>query len=299
MTRRVLSRPEAQAAPKAPRLTARSVIVSTLLGVSPPELPTRSLVATAELLGVAPGTTRVAISRLVARDELEATTDAYRLVGAPLLARQSRQVLSRRGAIRDWDGSWRTAIVNADRRPPAERAELRHAMAALRYGELREGVWLRPDNLPTGVLPEAETLLADRCTLLRSRPDDPVDLAERLWDLGAWSGRARAMQRELDRLGGRLERRHHEALAEGFVTSADVLRHLQADPLLPAELLPPDWPGPRLRTTYAAYDDAFKANLADWLRTHRASSSNRSEPATPRPRSTTDPEPDGPSVQPF
>ena len=39
--------------PPTRRLTARSAIASTLLGVSPPELPTRSLVATVELLGIA------------------------------------------------------------------------------------------------------------------------------------------------------------------------------------------------------------------------------------------------------
>ena len=38
------------------RLTARSVVASTLLGSDPPELPTRSLVGTAALFGIAPGT---------------------------------------------------------------------------------------------------------------------------------------------------------------------------------------------------------------------------------------------------
>lgn len=247
------------------------MIVSTLLGVSPPELPTRSLVATAELLGVAAGTARVAISRLVASGEAEATDDGYRLTGRPLLARQSRQALSRRGADEGWDGWWRTAVVTTEGRPATERAELRNAMAVLRYGELREGVWLRPDNLPRSVLPDAETLVAERCTLLVSRPDQPRELAGQLWDLDDWSDRAEALQRDIDRLGDRLTDRDPSALADGFVASADVLRHLQADPLLPAELLVPDWPGEHLRRTHRAYDDIFKATLAAWLRTHRGS----------------------------
>lgn len=268
MTRRVLSRTTASGPPDASRLPARSVIVSTLLGVSPPELPTRSLVATAELLGVAPGTARVAISRLVTTGELEATDDGYRLIGAPLLVRQSRQALSRRGADQAWDGWWRMAVVTTEGRPAPERAELRSATAALRYGEIRDGVWLRPDNLPSDVLPDAEALLAERCTLLRSRPDEPGTVVDQLWDLDAWSNRAEALQDEIERLGDRLADGDPSALADGFVASADVLRHLQADPLLPADLLAPDWPGPRLRTTHRAYDDAFKATLAAWLRTH-------------------------------
>ena len=81
------------------RLTARSVLVSTLLGVSPPELPTRSLIGTAELLGVAAGTARVALSRMVAAGEAEATDGGYRLTSPTLLARQARQSLSRSGDL--------------------------------------------------------------------------------------------------------------------------------------------------------------------------------------------------------
>ena len=44
-----------------------------------------------------------------------------------------------------------------------------------------------------------------------------------------------------------------------FVVAAAMVRHLLADPMLPAELLPADWPGARLR---AAYHD-FATELAE------------------------------------
>ncbi|MCU1497315.1 MAG: PaaX family transcriptional regulator [Acidimicrobiales bacterium] len=250
------------------RLTARSVVASTLLGVSPPELPTRSLVATAELLGVAPGTARVAMSRMVAAGELDATADGYRLVGRLLLARQSRQTLSRTGPGDRWDGTWRHLVVPAEGRPAAERSELRAALAALRFAELREGVWLRPDNLPAGVLPDAEALVTARCTPFTSRPDDDAALAARLWDLEGWAAGATRLRADVDRLAPLLAQQDHTALAEGFVVSAAVLRHLQADPLLPAALTTAHWPGPELRSSHEAYDRAFKATLAAWLRRH-------------------------------
>ena len=250
-------------------LTARSVLASTLLGVSPPELSARALVATAELLGIAAGTARVAMSRMVSAGELEVTDRRYRLVAPELLARQARQDLSRRGADPSWNGSWRTAIVVRDDRTAAERTALRSSLTALRFGELREGVWVRPANLPEGVLPEAEAVVAAQCAFVIGTldvPIDPSDLAGSLWDLDGWQDRAASVLNDLERIGPRLAVDDHEALAEGFVISADALRHLQADPLLPVELLPADWPGDRLRETHRRYDQAFKSTLASWQR---------------------------------
>lgn len=269
-------------------LTARSVLASTLLGVSPPELPTRALVSTAELLGIATGTTRVAISRMVAAGELAATDGGYRLIAPELLARQTRQDLSRRGVSGPWDGAWRTAIVVRDDRTPSERTALRGALTSLRFAELREGSWIRPANLPSGVLTEAEVVAAAQCafvtgalelarenlateTLATENPEplnDQRALAAHLWDLTGWADRAVAVLADLDRLGPLLEDHDHRALAEGFLVSADALRHLQADPLLPADLLPTGWPGDRLRDTHRRYDEAFKTTLAHWQRTH-------------------------------
>lgn len=254
------------------RLTARSVIASTLLGVHPPELPTRSLVATAELLGVSGGTARTAISRMVAAGELEPVDDGYRLAGADLLARQSRQDLSRTGPVDGpWDGTWRTVVVVAEERRAADRTDLRAALAALRHAELREGVWLRPDNLPTGVLPAAEAVVAAQCRRFDARPvdDDPVELAARLWPLTGWASEARHLLAELDGLHDRLGAGDLGALAEGFVTSAHALRHFQSDPLLPSELLPDDWPGSDLRARYASFDERYKAVLVAWQRDQR------------------------------
>ncbi|MEO6628585.1 MAG: PaaX family transcriptional regulator C-terminal domain-containing protein [Aquihabitans sp.] len=251
-------------------LTARSVIASTLLGVSPPELSTRSLVVTAELLGIATGTARVALSRMVAAGELEPVGDSYRLVGPNLLARQTRQVRSRDGSVGTWDGTWRTFVVVGDARPAAERSELRAAMAMLRTAELREGVWLRPDNLASHPTRGPETIVDRQCLTFAATPDSPTDLAARLWDLGAWSTKARDLRREMAKLNGPLQLGDPSALAPGFVLSAAVLRHFQADPLLPAELLPARWPGADLRVRYEAFDTAFRATLADWQRAHSA-----------------------------
>src|SRR5687768_12666734 len=87
-------------------LSARSVVASILLGTRPPELPGRLLVRAGELFGITEGTTRVALSRMVASGELEATGDGrYRLAGR-LLERRARQDESRQPPARRWNGDW-------------------------------------------------------------------------------------------------------------------------------------------------------------------------------------------------
>lgn len=245
-------------------LNARSVLLSLLLGNTPPRAPVSRLVRTAELFGIAGGTVRTALSRMGSVGEVTTTGDGwYELTSPRLLARQSRQIASRRAEVRPWtDGGWVQAIVVAEgRRPASERSRVREELTRSRLAELREGVWLRPDNL--GGSPEIDGELQ----WFRARPEgDPVELCAHLWDLGAWSARAHQLVEVMDRSIAPLAAGDHRWLADGFVTSAAVLRHFQADPLLPAELLPADWPGDALRRHYDEFDAVYRSCLATWFR---------------------------------
>jgi phenylacetic acid degradation operon negative regulatory protein len=241
------------------------VIASTLLGTEPPRLPGRALVQVTALFGISEGTTRVALSRMVAAGELDGEDGAYRLTGSRLLQRQARQSVSRHASTRRWRGDWTMAIVRADRRDAADRAELRQALQGARLGELREGVWLRPDNLDI----EWPSVVTEQCTVLRAT-DVEADLAARLWDVDTWAQHAWKLRRDIKPLVGPLERGDTTKLADGFVVSASVLRHFQADPLLPDDLLPARWPGAALRADYDRFDAAYRAVLRDWLRILRA-----------------------------
>ena len=245
-------------------LTARSVLLSTLLGLDPPVQPASRLVATARLFGIRENAARVALSRMTAAGEVVAEDGRYRLTGR-LLERQSRQ---HRGLHpppgRRWSGRWHLALVTADRRSAAERAELRAAMTDARFAEWREGVWTRPDNLGRAALPEP---IAAQCAWLDARPDeDPAALAGALWDLTGWAVQARRLHDRLEVTRPDLDAGDRDALAPGFVLSAAVLRHLAADPLLPPAILPPNWPGGSLRTVYGRWDRAYRQLLADWHR---------------------------------
>jgi phenylacetic acid degradation operon negative regulatory protein len=237
-------------------LTARSVLASALLGMDPPELPVAQLVRLTGLFGFSANRARVALSRMVAAGE--ATTDGsgrYRLAGH-LAQRQSRQSASRSGQTGTYSGRWHLVVVTTAGSSAEVRAARRKALTYARLGELREGVWMRPANLDVSLPPEQGRDLE----LMTAEPSEPDRVAGGLWDLEAWSTRAGQLLHSMQRLppvGS-------DALAPGFELSAAVLRHLQADPLLPPTLLPKGWPGARLRSVYDGWDAAYRLTLQEW-----------------------------------
>ncbi|CAM5259302.1 PaaX family transcriptional regulator C-terminal domain-containing protein [Streptomyces aurantiogriseus] len=221
-------------------LSARSVVLSLLLGTHPPQLPVKDLVRLVEPFGVGGSTLRAALSRMVAAGDLRRAGAVYGLSDR-LLERQRRQDDAVHPATRPWGGDWEMAVVTATGRGPAERAELRTELTRLRLAELREGVWLRPATL----LRPWPDELADVTRYFTARPGTADrELAAALWPLDEWAAQARALLAHIARA---------RQPADRFTAFAAVVRHLLADPVLPPELLPADWPGAALRAAYTAY----------------------------------------------
>lgn len=215
-------------------LTARSVILSLLLGTRPASMPAHDLVHLGQEFGIAPPTLRVALSRMVASGDLTRTDAVYALPDRHL-ARQAAQDADLDPALRRYDGTWDQFIVTASGRDATMRAEVRARLTALRLAELREGVWMRPANLALvdAVLPGVEHFIV--------RPDDDLALVDRLWDTTAWS---RSANRLL------LEAKNASLLSERFLAMTIVVRHLRVDPCLPSRLQPAVWPASQLRRAY-------------------------------------------------
>lgn len=240
-------------------LSARSVVASVLMGTHPPELPTAALVRLCGELGIAEGTTRVALSRMVASGELAPAAGGgggYRLVGEALLSRQRAQDEGHHPPRTPWDGTWRLLVVVSQARSAPERTAMRRSLSRARLAEWREGVWLRPANLPD---PVEGLLSGGSYRWLIGRPDDdPVALAGELWPLTSWAQRAR------DLLSVTAAEPEPGAVFT-FAAAAALLRHLREDPLLPPELLAPDWPGDPLRRAYDRFVGAV-GRLLEWPR---------------------------------
>jgi phenylacetic acid degradation operon negative regulatory protein len=227
------------------RMTARSVVLSVLLGAHPAWASAAELIRLTTDFGIKETTLRVALTRMVSAGDLVRSADGYRLSDR-LLVRQRRQDDAMRPQLRPWHGHWTTLIVTSVGTDPRTRAALRTTLHHKRFGELREGVWMRPDNLEFDVDVEVRA----RMRIVQARDDAPAELAGQLWDLPSWAGTGQRLVAEMSRAGD---------VPARFVVAAAIVRHLLTDPVLPDELLPADWPGTRLRTNY----NDFAAELTE------------------------------------
>lgn len=232
-------------------LTARSVVLSVLLGAHPAWATAAELLRLTSDFGIREPTLRVALTRMVSSGDLVRSHDGYRLSDR-LLARQRRQDGALHPVTRDWDGTWTTVIVTAVGADARTRGAVRIALQDNRFGELREGVWMRPDTLD----PLLPALIRGRVRVLHAADDNPAELARRLWDLRGWSKTGHRLLREMTAVND---------VPDQFAVAAAMVRHLLADPVLPAGLLPADWPGDRLRSAYAEFADLLASRRDDQL----------------------------------
>src|ERR1700747_1131531 len=192
-------------------LTARSVALSTLLGYHPPALPISALVKVGELFGIADRATRVALTRMVKDGDVTVDHGVYRL-SERLLRRQAEQDALTSPPTRRWTGGWEMAIVTSTTRPLAERVALGKSMVRHRMGELREGVWMRPDNLSR----ELDGGLGDQGKFFVCHHSDSPSLAASLWDLPGWAAEADRLLTVLDEA---------ERLGDGCTGTAVGIQH--------------------------------------------------------------------------
>jgi phenylacetic acid degradation operon negative regulatory protein len=248
-------------------MTARSLIASLLLGMHPPRMRARRLVQWCALFGIAPGTARVALSRMTEHGELVADDGVYELAGR-VRSRQAAQDWSLAPKLREWHTEWSFAVVTREARSASARAAFRTAMRRCRYAEVREGCWTRPDNLPRDAAPEDAWATVDaQSSWWTGRPDgDERALADELFAPKRWADRARELSDHLATLTVALGDGSHDRLAESFVAGAATLQHVRNDPLLPRDVLPGGWPGNEVRDAYRKYQRAFAAAAQAWFR---------------------------------
>ena len=94
------------------RMTARSVVLSVLLGAHPAWASAAELIRLTADFDIKEPTLRVALTRMVGAGDLVRSADGYRL-SERLLARQRRQDDALAPRLRPWDGTWTTLVITS------------------------------------------------------------------------------------------------------------------------------------------------------------------------------------------
>src|SRR2546422_6619368 len=96
--------------PTARPLSARSVVLSTLMGFHPPALPVNALIRVGALFDMPERTVRVALTRMAADGDVLAENGVYRLTER-LVQRQAPQDESSWPHTERWRGDWEMAVL--------------------------------------------------------------------------------------------------------------------------------------------------------------------------------------------
>lgn len=240
--------------------TARSFALDLLSTLRRGAMPVRALVDAAALFGIADGSVRVALTRLIAEGLVERDErGSYRLgAGAEPVRTRVAAWRDLSSQLRSWSGAW---IGVAGARRGSERA-----LRLLGFRALTKAVAVRPDNLAGGLERVRDDLtalgLAPGALVCELRELDPVSeaRARSLWNADGLVERYRKHAREIDASTRRLRARSEtHAMVESFRVGGAALRTLATDPLLPEPIVP------------AAERDALVAAMRDYDALGRAS----------------------------
>lgn len=216
--------------------------------------PISAVVTLLQTCQIAAPATRTAVSRMTAQGWLEPVSRhgvrgyAATAVGRERLAEAWVRIY--RSGDQEWDGRWH--VVLTDR--PVDRAQRERVTATLGYlgyGRLAPQTWIaaRPS-------PELSTALSGLqigfSTFTTTDLADPRGVVTRTWDLSEVASSYRSFAEDVRALEGRvgagLAPRDAYGVRAGLVHRWR--KFLFLDPALPAEVLPPDWPGPGARDLF-------------------------------------------------
>lgn len=228
----------------------------------------------AGVLGLEDQPVRLAVRRLVAAGVVEQTgrgragtlrlAPAARLRSALDLAYWDFACRQDDGAAM-WDGLWRLVAFSVPESRRSERDALRSALAHLGAAPLAPGLVVSPHDLVPALRAELgsgdvrdvrDVLTTATTPAVVHAGRDVTEQVSELWPLAAvragydrLDAETRAWRAHLDGPDGSSG---PQVLAARIALHAALDRALVPDPLLPPELLPADWPGPRVRRAFRA-----------------------------------------------
>ena len=268
MTTKVKDSPAGTTADRSTAASARALLL-TVLGefVHPRDGSawTGTLVSALGALGVEEKSARQTIARTASQGIIESERHGRRVrwqltaPGRTLLAEGTERISSFLRSARTWDGQWLVVAAAVPEAQRSTRHKLRTRLTWLGLGCPTPGMWIIPDadkeDEVQAMLTELD--LADRAFAWvgrRAAGTDPASLIDAAWDLD--EVRTRYQEFAAD-----FADRTVDDDATAFVAQVELIQAWRSfpfvDPDLPAELLPPDWPGPEAATLFHTLRDRW------------------------------------------
>ena len=175
------------------------------------------------------------------------------------ILRDGEDRIWRSGAVnQDWDGSWTLLGFSLPESWQRQRHELRSQLAWAGFGPLFNGLWAAPGRVEVTRL-VASLGLESRVKAFYAQAIPGTDIARMVqenWDLDAVASR---YHRFLTRWqGADTPARRGDPLAAQLLLASDWLQVIRADPRLPAEHLPADWPAAKAESLFVELDRAVE-----------------------------------------
>lgn len=233
-----------------PLPSSSDIVLDLLFAHTDHQLSAQALCQAGELFGISNQGMRVALTRLAQQDKIGKTgRGSYRLnPGGNTLFREVDDWLHKENRARVWKGQWLGIHVDAVARAD-KTAWRRHEKAiALRgFRPLRKYLYVRPDNLKGDLAQTRAELhalgLLDAALLFEIAALEPQEEApaRSLWNVEELRSRYRALLELVARSGKDLPRLEDgQAARESLLVGREVIRSIILDPLLPAQMMPPD-----------------------------------------------------------
>lgn len=189
------------------------------------------------------------------------------------ILRDGETRLWKAGAVnRDWDGAWTLLGFSLPESWQKQRHELRSQLTWAGFGPLFNGLWVAPGRAAVeeivGSLGLESHVKAFQGSTL---PGTDVDqMIRETWDLDVIAAPYHAFVERWQRTEAAIERGENgsDPLAVKLLLDADWLQVIRADPRLPLEHLPPDWPAAAAEALFVRVDrlvDHEAATLAEQL----------------------------------
>ena len=226
-----------------------------------------TLLAFFEAIDIDSGVVRTAMSRLAADGWLERTrlgrNSFYRLVkkGRQTFDTATRHIYDPPSA--DWTGRFELLLIGNGEDRDASRDALKNAG----FGSPLPGVWIAPSGVP---IPE-EAASAIRLEV-SAEDDSGRRLLSASWPLHRTADAYLKFMRTFRPLRDWIGRRERLSASDAFVARILLIHHYRRvvlrDPLLPAALLPEEWPGRAARKLCAEIYRGLIPASEQWLDQH-------------------------------